>query len=798
MPIPSPADFRNKTKKHFEVREMMAQLAENVESKDGSTTKANNAKSEALEVDMLFRKTLEQLVLPIAAELNKFTQELVRLKSRVSDVEVLTASNNSKLDAYKYGMLKADFYISGTGSNTNAGTKDAPYRDFSPLLAMAVNSLDNKIISVERGTTLPAFDTQVITAKNLLITTHGSLEKERPFIDCTALIPSEDWTLHSTGVYKCTLTHNTHSKTYPNFFNNGVPVQKVTSISALANASDFAVYADNQTNATFTAYIKASSAPTGIRWSKYGIAINVLGEGSIIDNFYALGNADQDGAFKISTPSNEGGCTLSRCRVDWGSRHSAYVGSGAKTSVVEYCEFYGGADDVETGNVLNTGGGANAVVFNTTDHQNAVCISRFNVYDGLNRPNYNSPSSPTYFTGPYGHDGAEGRPMTEFYSIGDTFRNIEGVHSMCAQKGEITGAIFENVTQLFSVDDQNCAYTMKNCKGNLEQLVRGTAYNTTINWLDNEIVCKDMARGTPGFVRTGETNGVVDLKINGGVLDVQGIRTSSAPDNRTIFRMKNGSLQINNLKVLPEIATPFTYAIDIVSGGAFTLSNASDNNTWSLGTVFRVGSTKYNLSRFKNAGYEGANSKPHTIYATHKDDFDRADSVLANNGYKLIAGDTATFSVKSNKLTTMNGTTSIVSFGSLPSINMWAKKSVSAISSNAGIGLSLLDASNFMIGRETSTRYEIQVINGGASTVYGSTDVTPAVGHEVYYVIKDYVDPLTKVTSKRAWIVADNQNILTLSPIVIPSVLQNVKSIGFANRGSAQNPILGNAEWGVI
>lgn len=34
MPIPSPADFRNKTKKHSEVREMMAQMAENVASKE--------------------------------------------------------------------------------------------------------------------------------------------------------------------------------------------------------------------------------------------------------------------------------------------------------------------------------------------------------------------------------------------------------------------------------------------------------------------------------------------------------------------------------------------------------------------------------------------------------------------------------------------------------------------------------------------------------------------------------------------------------------------------------------------
>lgn len=38
MPIPSPADFRNKSKKHSEVREMMAQLAENSANRRGLTT----------------------------------------------------------------------------------------------------------------------------------------------------------------------------------------------------------------------------------------------------------------------------------------------------------------------------------------------------------------------------------------------------------------------------------------------------------------------------------------------------------------------------------------------------------------------------------------------------------------------------------------------------------------------------------------------------------------------------------------------------------------------------------------
>ncbi|WP_180025335.1 hypothetical protein [Acinetobacter sp. YH16049] len=45
MPIPSPADFRNKTKKHSEVREMLAQMAESVESKTEVEHKFNSVKN---------------------------------------------------------------------------------------------------------------------------------------------------------------------------------------------------------------------------------------------------------------------------------------------------------------------------------------------------------------------------------------------------------------------------------------------------------------------------------------------------------------------------------------------------------------------------------------------------------------------------------------------------------------------------------------------------------------------------------------------------------------------------------
>lgn len=48
MPLPTPAEFRDRTKTHAQMREMMAQLADGAESKEDATTKADAAKSEAI------------------------------------------------------------------------------------------------------------------------------------------------------------------------------------------------------------------------------------------------------------------------------------------------------------------------------------------------------------------------------------------------------------------------------------------------------------------------------------------------------------------------------------------------------------------------------------------------------------------------------------------------------------------------------------------------------------------------------------------------------------------------------
>lgn len=748
-----------------------------------------------------FKAAFDFLMQKHADELSKLNENLAKLKLQLANIESIGNATSAKLDSYRAGIVKADYYLSDFGSDTNAGTFEQPFRSFSPLLAMSAGVLNNKIIALRCGSSFAPMDISFLSANNCLITSYGNVAEGRPFIDCTAPI-TETWTEHATGVWKATFTHIGDIKIFPNFFKNGIPVQKVIGITALASASDNAVYAENQTSNTFTAYMKSSVNPAtdgnSYRWSKYGSAITLVGTDSTIDNIYAFGNAHQDGALVVKTSDASGGCKLSRCRVDWGNRHSALVGSGTRQSVAEFNEFYGGADDVETGNVLNAGGGANALVFNSADHQTATCIDRYNVYDGLTRPNYNTPASLTYFTGGYGHDAVETRPMLKYIAYGNTFKNVETVHSCCAVTGTFDDCTFDNVTQLFSADDVDTNYTLSNSKGNVEQLVRGTNLNITLLWKDNEIIVNDLARGTAGFVRYAEGAGSINLTYDGGTLDVRGVRSSTAPANRVINRVKNGSLKVSNLTVLPVLATPFTYFTDVISGGAFTLDAASGNNKYSIGTVFRRNGTEYNLAGWIGAGYEQATSKRHDMpIATLQDNFARTDKLLVDDVYVNVGGVTSSLAISSNKLATLNGSTQAVKLGSVESQNIWCRKITQSTVGSSGIALLVENDTNFILLRENSTQYQLQVSNAGAFTTLNASGVTPAVGQEAIAVIKTVIDPATKAASKRAWLIADNRNVLQNEQITMPATMVNTKTAGFVGRGAA-NPLLSDASWGVV
>ena len=745
-----------------------------------------------------FREGVNAAMAQYSEQINSLIATNEELSQKVQDLEISNASTTAKIDEYRFGKMDVDYYIAANGSDTNAGTKDLPFKSFAPLLAMASNSLDNKVIALRCGDTIDAMDDGVINAKNCVITSYGDIALGRPFLDCTDLI-TETWTEHSTGIWKVSLTHKSNIKIYPNFFKNGIPVQKVTSVANLASASDKAVYADNQTNATFTLYMKSDVNPSIdgniYRWSKYGHAIRLNGEGSIIDNLHSFGNANQDGAFIVTTDNNAGGVKLSRCRVDWGNRHSALVGSGIRPSIAEYNEFYGGANDVETNNILSTGS-ANALVFNTPDHTQAVCIDRYNIYDGLTtRQNYNLPTALTYFTGGYGHDGILGNPMLKYIAIGNTYKNMIQISRTCSLNGSFENCVLQNISVFLSCNSSNVNYMIKNCQGYTDQIIYGTTQNTTLNLINNDFIIRDLGGGTAGWVRYAESSGNIYLTISGGTLDVQGIREGSIPDNRTLFRVKNGSLKINNFTIYPKMGTHFTYVVDIRSGGIFTLNSTSGGNTYPVGAIFMNAGVIYDLAGWISAGFEQNTSITHALPIMEiKDDFNRSDKLLVNDVYVNLGGSTTPLAIRNKKLATLDGTTQAVMLGKVSSQNMWVRKITESTVGSSGLALLVADQNNFILLRETSTQYQFQICNGGTFKTNSVNGITPAAGHEVIAVMRKVTDYYSKNTYTKMWIIVNNRTYLNGSNFTVPPALSGVLNVGFVGRGAA-NPLLSDASW---
>ncbi|WP_119689679.1 hypothetical protein [Acinetobacter soli] len=732
---------------------------------------------------------------PILDAITLLTAELTTLKKRMNAVELEAYTTSAKVQAFNYGYIDADYYISSTnGLDTNAGTINAPFASFAPILAMTANSLDSKVVAVERGSVLAPFDLKVLYAKNFLITNYGDESLALPFIDCTAAI-TETWTETSTsGIWSCTLTHNADTKVYPNFFKDGIPVTKVTSLTTLASAYENSVYAENQTNASFTLYMKSTVNPATLtlRWSKYSTAINIQGTGSTIDGFEATGNAGQDGAFKVSSLSNTGGCKISRCIINWGNRHSVYCGSGAKPSIVEFCKFYGGANDVETGNVA--GISANTVVFNTTDHSAATCISRYNLHVGVSRKSVTG-SSTIALTGAYGHDGTNGNPMKKFISQGESFKNISSAHALCASKDIMDGATFDNVDQIFSTSAATTA-TIQNCKGTANVLIYGINLNTTLNWINNEIEILDLGLANGAFVRYSEGSGSINLNLSGGKIDVKAARNATVSTNKVLFRVKNGSFKSSGLSVYPKVAPAFTYFMDIIAGGTFTVSTGSSGNTYPFGTMFRSSGTAHSLPQWKALGYE-------TDYSTHKygytelyDDFTRDDVMLDDDIYSS-AGVTTSLAIRSGKLATLNGNTQVGLLANLSqSSGIFCKKTTQSTVGASGIALMAADVNNYIMLRETSTAYQLQVMNAGVSSVSSASAlVTPTVGDEAILVLKQTTDPNTAAVTYRAFVIVNEYTVLNDLAITIPPALLSEPKAGFVGRGAA-NPLLSNASWG--
>lgn len=93
MPLPTPADLRDRTKKHSQVREMLAQMAENVESKEGAQEKANAvldrakqlAQEELGSIDSRFLQAVQVLASTLAEMMVDNSSSVSSLSKNIDD-----------------------------------------------------------------------------------------------------------------------------------------------------------------------------------------------------------------------------------------------------------------------------------------------------------------------------------------------------------------------------------------------------------------------------------------------------------------------------------------------------------------------------------------------------------------------------------------------------------------------------------------------------------------------------------------------------------------------------------------
>ncbi|NWK48411.1 CotH kinase family protein [Acinetobacter sp. SwsAc7] len=133
MPLPTPADFRDRTKKHSQVREMLAQMAENVESKEGVQEKIDAilqlAKQLALEDSSTIGANLLQSIQVIATTISEFRLQYLKdipemtLESEVLNTRVvrLLISIQKLAQTISENRAELDTSIAGNSNAIAAG-----------------------------------------------------------------------------------------------------------------------------------------------------------------------------------------------------------------------------------------------------------------------------------------------------------------------------------------------------------------------------------------------------------------------------------------------------------------------------------------------------------------------------------------------------------------------------------------------------------------------------------------------------------------------------------------------------
>ena len=118
MPLPTPADLRDRTKKHSQVREMLAQMAENVESKEGAQEKANAVLDRAKQIateelgttDARLLHSIQVILNAIVQFRNDYDESLINLNSTMSS-NIEQQNSSSAINADNISRLNVGFNV---------------------------------------------------------------------------------------------------------------------------------------------------------------------------------------------------------------------------------------------------------------------------------------------------------------------------------------------------------------------------------------------------------------------------------------------------------------------------------------------------------------------------------------------------------------------------------------------------------------------------------------------------------------------------------------------------------------
>lgn len=660
------------------------------------------------------------------------------------------------------------------GSDSNPGTPSQPWASVAPLNALG-SIPAGSVIGIRRGSVFKQNLSR--TENNLSIVGFGSTSAGPAIFDGSDAIPTSAWSLTSgqTNVYQCTVTLPGNVKMSGNVWdsNSNTALIQTTSIANVA-ATPGSAYMSNWQGTSSTLYVQLSDssnpASNGrtVSYSARLQGITLTGTNPTLDGVTAERCGHQDGNVGLYGT----GATARNFQAIGGSRHGALFGPNVTFS---NAQFISGFDDLE-------GSSANGCVIFAATVAGMTVTTQGNLYDG---------TWGRGFTGIDYHGASTSDLFGVVTHLNEIFLNCQQGVTAKASNATITGASFTNVNSMISLSGG--AVTIQN------SVAGGTCYNLITY---NPSLTADVSATSTGNTFTIPTLGFsslvaayrsdvtasnFNLTINEDTVTIQ-----AANATYDFIRVAKGTLNVQNLKVLPALGNPaprlYNLGTSVAAGGVITLGTI-DNNTYPFGTQFQMNGTLYTtLAAWQSATGKDTHSTVAQPQPTGSDNFQRADSYLDGTTPYIVLGTANQIGVRSNACAFL-GTTQTVYAIPLSSPNHYVRCTVAAVPATGNafpLAVRVIDQNNWIGVRWSSgSKYQVYKCVSGTLTSIGSGNVTPAIGDDVVFCAQ----------GSRVYLYVNGVNIGGVLDITSTGLLTQ-KYVGMVARGATQNPMLSYLEWG--